>query len=83
MEIKVKLISMIIEVKIEFRVSIMRRKSIIKNVMVIKVKIGKVMVEEGLINYMGKKGWLRRKLMMFGMVDDKLKIKNNYWGVFE
>jgi putative spermidine/putrescine transport system permease protein len=39
------------------------------------------MVAEGLLTYMGPRGWLNRTLLLFGLVDSPVRLIHNYWGV--
>ncbi len=39
------------------------------------------MVAEGLLTYLGPRGWLNRVLLEFGLVDSPVRLIHNYWGV--
>ncbi len=39
------------------------------------------MVAEGLLTYLGPRGWLNRTLLEFGLTDSPVRLIHNYWGV--
>ena len=42
-------------------------------VLVIPITLGTVMVAEGLLTYLGPRGWLNRSLMAFGLTDSPIE----------
>jgi putative spermidine/putrescine transport system permease protein len=41
-----------------------------------------VLVAEGMLNYLGPKGWLNQALILAGIIDRPIRLVHNYWGVF-
>ena len=40
-----------------------------------------MLVAEGLLTYLGPRGWVNRVLLGFGLVDSPIRLMHNYWGV--
>ncbi|GAA3634452.1 sugar ABC transporter permease [Kineosporia mesophila] len=59
-----------------------RGKRILTTILVIPITLGTVLTAEGLLNFAGPSGWLNRALLGIGLIDDPLRLVNNYWGVF-
>jgi putative spermidine/putrescine transport system permease protein len=58
-----------------------RGKRLLTAVLVIPVTLGTVLVAEGLLRYLGPRGWFNRVLMKTGLVDHPAQLVHNYWGV--
>ena len=58
-----------------------RGKRLLTAVLVIPVTLGTVLVAEGLLRYLGPRGWFNRVLMKTGLVDHPVQLVHNYWGV--
>ncbi|MFD0535547.1 ABC transporter permease [Actinomadura luteofluorescens] len=43
--------------------------------------LGTVLVADGLLRYLGPKGWFNRVLLDLGVVDEPVRLVYNYWGV--
>jgi putative spermidine/putrescine transport system permease protein len=56
-------------------------KRLLTAVLVIPVTLGTVLVAEGLLRYLGPRGWFNRVLMKTGLVDHPVQLVHNYWGV--
>lgn len=80
--IPVTLISVLFAVPIAMRVRLMPRQRLLTTILVLPVTLGTVLIAEGLLNYFGPQGWFSRTLIAFGLIDNPLKLTNNYWGVF-
>jgi putative spermidine/putrescine transport system permease protein len=80
--VPVTIISLILALPIAFRVRLMTRQRLLTTILVLPVTLGTVLVAEGLLNYLGPQGWFSRTLMLFGIIDNPVKLTNNYWGVF-
>ncbi len=80
--IPVTLISVLFAVPIAMRVRLMPRQRLLTTILVLPVTLGTVLIAEGLLNYLGPQGWFSRTLIAFGLIDNPLKLTNNYWGVF-
>lgn len=59
-----------------------RGKRLLMTVLVVPITLGTVLTAEGLLNVLGPSGWLNRALEAIGLVDEPLRLINNYWGVF-
>jgi putative spermidine/putrescine transport system permease protein len=55
---------------------------LITTALVIPITLGTVLTAEGLLNFLGPAGWFNRALLTVGVVDEPLRLINNYWGVF-
>jgi putative spermidine/putrescine transport system permease protein len=59
-----------------------RGKRTITTILVVPITLGTVLTAEGLLNFLGPNGWLNRVLRDLHLVDDSIRLTNNYWGVF-
>jgi len=59
-----------------------RGKRLVTILLVVPITLGTVLTAEGLLNYLGPTGWFNRTLMGLGLIDDPVRLINNYWGVF-
>jgi putative spermidine/putrescine transport system permease protein len=59
-----------------------RGKRLITTLLVVPITLGTVLTAEGLLNFLGPAGWLNRALLSVGIIDQPLRLINNYWGVF-
>jgi putative spermidine/putrescine transport system permease protein len=59
-----------------------RGKRLLTILLVVPITLGTVLTAEGLLNFLGPAGWLNRTLMSAGIVDEPVRLTNNYWGVF-
>ena len=66
---------------IALRVRLMRRQRLLTTILVMPITLGTVLVAEGLLTYLGPRGWLNRTLLEFGLVDHPVRLMHNYWGV--
>lgn len=80
--IPVTLISVLFAVPIAMRVRLMPRQRLLTTILVLPVTLGTVLIAEGLLNYLGPQGWFSRSLIAIGLIENPLKLTNNYWGVF-
>ncbi len=78
----VTVLSVVMAVPIALRVRLMHRQRLLTTILVLPVTLGTVLVAEGLLNYLGPQGWFSRSLMALGILENPLKLTNNYWGVF-
>jgi putative spermidine/putrescine transport system permease protein len=58
-----------------------RGKRLLTAILVIPVTLGTVLVAEGLLRYLGPRGWFNRVLVKTGLVDQPVQLVHNYWGV--
>lgn len=59
-----------------------RGKRLMTTLLVVPITLGTVLTAQGLLNYLGPTGWFNRVLLGLGLVDDPIRLTNNYWGVF-
>jgi putative spermidine/putrescine transport system permease protein len=82
LSLPVTILNVLIALPIAFQ---LRRKSWYQRwmtaILVIPITLGTVMVAEGLLTYLGPRGWLNRVLLEFGLVDSPVRLIHNYWGV--
>jgi putative spermidine/putrescine transport system permease protein len=50
-------------------------------ILVLPVTLGTVLVADGLLRYLGPRGWFNRVLIDLGVVDHPVRLIYNYWGV--
>jgi putative spermidine/putrescine transport system permease protein len=79
--IPVTLLNVVVSVPVALRVRLMKHQRLLTTILVIPITLGTVMVAEGLLTYLGPRGWLNRVLLEFGLVDSPIRLVHNYWGV--
>jgi putative spermidine/putrescine transport system permease protein len=79
--VPVTLLNVVLSVPVAMRVRLMKRQRLLTTILVIPITLGTVMVAEGLLTYLGPRGWLNRALLEFGLVDSPIRLVHNYWGV--
>ncbi len=75
------LLNVVLSVPVALRVRLMRHQRLLTTILVIPITLGTVLVAEGLLTYLGPRGWLNRVLLEFGLVDSPMRLVHNYWGV--
>ena len=78
----VTILGVLVAVPTALRVRLSRRQRLLTTILVLPVTLGTVLVAEGLLTYLGPRGWLNRILMSVGLVAHPLRLLHNYWGVF-
>ncbi|MFG2005570.1 ABC transporter permease [Spirillospora sp. NPDC048911] len=58
-----------------------RGRRVLTAILVLPVTLGTVLVADGLLRYLGPKGWFNRILLDLGLVDQPVRLIYNYWGV--
>jgi putative spermidine/putrescine transport system permease protein len=58
-----------------------RGKRLLTAIMVVPVSLGTVLVADGLLTYLGPRGWFNRTLLELHLIAQPLKLVHNYWGV--
>ncbi|MET8141308.1 ABC transporter permease subunit [Sphaerisporangium sp. NPDC005288] len=58
-----------------------RGRRLLTAVLVLPVTLGTVLVADGLLRYLGPKGWFNRVLLDLGLVEEPVRLIYNYWGV--
>lgn len=56
-------------------------KRLLTTILVIPVSLGTVFVADGLLTYLGPKGWFNRVLMVLHLLNGEVRLVHNYWGV--
>jgi putative spermidine/putrescine transport system permease protein len=79
--VPVTVLNVVLSVPVALRVRLMRHQRLLTTILVIPITLGTVMVAEGLLTYLGPRGWLNRTLLQFGLVDSPVRLVHNYWGV--
>ncbi len=75
------LLNVILSIPVAMRVRLMRRQKLLTTILVIPITLGTVLIAEGLLTYLGPRGWVNRVLMEFGITDSPIRLIHNYWGV--
>ena len=78
----VTVVNLALAVPIAFRVRLMRRQRLLTTILVLPITLGTVLVAEGLLNFLGPRGWFNQTLIFIGLLETPLRLTNNYWGVF-
>jgi putative spermidine/putrescine transport system permease protein len=65
------LLNVILSIPVAMRVRLMRRQKLLTT----------VLSAEGLLTYLGPRGWVNRVLLEFGVTDSPIRLIHNYWGV--
>jgi putative spermidine/putrescine transport system permease protein len=79
--VPVTLLNVVLSIPVALRVRLMRRQKLLTAILVIPITLGTVLVAEGLLTYLGPRGWLNRVLLEFGLADSPVRLVHNYWGV--
>jgi putative spermidine/putrescine transport system permease protein len=58
-----------------------RGKRAVTILLVVPITLGTVLTAEGLLNFLGPAGWFNRIAMTIGVIDQPVRLINNYWGV--
>ena len=76
------LVNVGISIPVAMRVRLMANPRLLTTILVIPITLGTVLVAQGLLNYLGPRGWFNRSLLLFGLADHPIRLVHNYWGVF-
>ena len=79
--VPVTVLNVVLSVPVALRVRLMRHQRLLTTILVIPITLGTVMVAEGLLTYLGPRGWLNRTLLEFALVSSPIRLVHNYWGV--
>jgi putative spermidine/putrescine transport system permease protein len=75
------LLNVVLSIPVALRVRLMKHQRLLTTILVIPITLGTVLVAEGLLTYLGPRGWLNRTLLEFGLSDSPIRLIHNYWGV--
>jgi putative spermidine/putrescine transport system permease protein len=78
----VTIVNLAFAIPIAFRVRLMRRQRLLTTILVLPITLGTVFVADGLLTFLGPRGWFNQTLLLLGILDSPVKLTNNYWGVF-
>jgi putative spermidine/putrescine transport system permease protein len=59
-----------------------RGRRLLAAALVVPVSLGTVFLADGMLNVLGPAGWLNKALIGIGLIDDPVRLTNNWWGVF-
>ena len=68
------LLNTILSVPVALRVRRLKRQKLLTTILVIPITLGTVMVAEGLLTYLGPRGWLNRFLLEFGITNSPVQV---------
>jgi putative spermidine/putrescine transport system permease protein len=79
--VPVTVLNLALSVPIAMRVRLMRRQRLLTAVLVLPITLGTVLIADGLLTYLGPRGWLNRLLIDTGLTAGPVRLVHNYWGV--
>jgi len=75
------ILNVVLSIPVALRVRLMKHQRLLTTILVIPITLGTVLFAEGLLTYLGPRGWLNRTLLEFGLTDGPVRLIHNYWGV--
>ena len=75
------ILNVVLSIPVALRVRLMKHQRLLTTILVIPITLGTVLVAEGLLTYLGPRGWLNRTLLQFDLTDGPVRLIHNYWGV--
>jgi putative spermidine/putrescine transport system permease protein len=79
----VTILSMVLAIPLSYYMRFgLKYEKLITFFLVLPTTLGMVLVAEGILTYMGPKGWLNQFLMAIKLIDEPIQLIHNYWGVF-
>ncbi len=79
--VPVTILNVVLSIPVALRVRLMKHQRLLTTILVIPITLGTVLVAEGLLTYLGPRGWLNRTLLLFGLEQNPVRLIHNYWGV--
>jgi putative spermidine/putrescine transport system permease protein len=79
--VPVTVINLLLSIPIALRVRLMRHQRVLTTILVLPITLGTVLVADGLLTYLGPRGWLNRLLLDSGLSASPVHLVHNYWGV--
>ncbi len=76
------LVNVMVSVPVALRVRRLRHTRLITAVLVLPITLGTVLVAQGLLTYLGPRGWVNQTLRLVGLAGSPVMLIHNYWGVF-
>jgi putative spermidine/putrescine transport system permease protein len=80
--VPVTILNVVASLPVALRVRLMRHQRLLTAILVVPITLGTVLVAEGLLTYLGPRGWVNRVLLDVGLIDTPVRLLHNYWGVF-
>jgi putative spermidine/putrescine transport system permease protein len=75
-------LNLIVSIPVAMRVRRMRNPRWLTTILVLPITLGVVLIAQGLLTYLGPRGWLNRALKTLGLTAHPVALVHNYWGVF-
>ncbi|HEX5327949.1 MAG TPA: ABC transporter permease, partial [Acetobacteraceae bacterium] len=75
--VPVTVLNVVLSVPVALRVRLMRHQRLLTTILVIPITLGTVLVAEGLLTYLGPRGWVNRVLLGVGLIDSPLRLVHN------
>ena len=75
------LVNVVFSIPVALRVRLMNSQRLLTTILVVPITLGTVLVAEGLLTYLGPRGWVNRVLMGIGLIEHPILLIHNYWGV--
>ena len=79
--VPVTIINVLLSIPIALRVRLMRHQRVLTTILVLPITLGTVLVADGLLTYLGPRGWLNRLVLDSGFSESPVRLVHNYWGV--
>lgn len=80
--VPVTVLNVVVSIPVALRVRLMRHQRLLTTILVVPITLGTVLVSEGLLTYLGPRGWVNRVLLDLGLIGTPVRLLHNYWGVF-
>lgn len=80
--VPVTVLNVVLSVPVALRMRLLHNPRLLTTILVIPITLGTVLVAEGMLNYLGPRGWFNRALLEFGLSASPVRLIHNYWGVF-
>ncbi len=80
--VPVTLVNVAAAVPVALRVRLTRHQRLLSAILVVPITLGTVLVAEGLLTYLGPRGWVNRVLIAVGLAAHPVRFLHNYCGVF-
>ena len=75
------LINVIVSIPVALRIRRLPRTRLITAILVVPITLGTVLVAQGLLTYLGPRGWVNQTLRLLGLEGSPVMLIHNYWGV--
>jgi putative spermidine/putrescine transport system permease protein len=79
--VPVTVVIVVLSIPIALRVRLIRHQRVLTTILVLPITLGTVLVADGLLTYLGPRGWLNRLVLDSGLSASPVHLVHNYWGV--